>query len=285
MICRGLKNLLLACANIVFVLPAISATVGKFISEPGFVIYRDINLSDNKFSGIIEFKNFMDRRAEYNPSKGYIALNKNGETINIFSEQIIEIVYNSEINPTNIKTDSDIELYKSRKQRLMEASSTNQNIRSYLDPCISVMEENIEKFNMGNVLQNGIWVSKKEIREKEETAEEQEKLEKIRMGIIELISNIASKDMISSIRKQITNLEKMELKYAANQKLKNEIEVNLTKQLDAAKSEYINRVEAERQKNLAAEQALKARMEYAKQLQRAKEEENEKQKKLQSLGL
>ncbi len=61
--------------------------------------------------------------------------------------------------------------------------------------------------------------------------------------------------------------------------------MNLTKQLDAAKSEYINRVEAERQKNLAAEQALKARMEYAKQLQRAKEEENEKQKKLQSLGL
>lgn len=275
-----------------FLKPLAAQPIGKIVNESGIVIYRDESLSDNKFVRAITFKSFIDRRSEGNIDMGYIVFSQNEITKQVWAKNIVDIFFDRELNPNDLENENQFQEYLALKSKIEEASKINLVIQPFLEKVTSQMEDYISKYKNQNVLRNGKWISREQIRILKEKKDEEEKIQTQGSIIQDKIRNMNNLSDSMEIKKNIDDIAAFTTRYNENIEIKKGIVENLKKSYNSEVRNVERKIENQKKEAIALEKEKAALAEYEKMqriLQERQEAENKKEKekrdRMEALGL
>jgi len=269
----------------------IAQVPGKVVNEGGIAIFRDEEISDNQYVRAMNFKGYVDRRAENNINAGYILFFNDEAKKHVSSQNVIDIFLDEEMQPQNLENDYELKKYILLKSKVSSHLNINNIIKPLLEKICALIDANIEKYN-DNVLRSGKWFSRKELKDEQDKEEEKESIFQKTMKIRHRLESTKNLYSEPEIDRDIKDLKQQKIKFQSNEHVLSEAVDSLTKFKDTIYQNIKENILNEEKKKADLEKEKKARMEYEKlqELIRIKQVEEEtkkieKQRAIESLGL
>lgn len=269
-----------------------SQTPGKPINEEGIAIFRDEEISDDRYVRYMRFLNFIDRRAENNINAGYVIFCNDQLKKHVSSQNIIDVILNKEIHPKDLEDDNQLKNYELLKNRILNHAMINNVIQADLQSIASSMDEIISKYNRQYILRSGEWISRREIQDNLEREAEKDNILRKAKDIRANIEGTHDLQHIEDSTIQISELKKQTLKFSSNESIRAPIvnELLKVKQLkaqeieDNIKANEIHKMELEKQKNAEIENLRIQQIIENRKLE-MESKIKEKQQRIEALGL
>jgi hypothetical protein len=140
-------------------LDAPAQTRGRTENSPGIAIFKRYIWSPPTDLLAAEFVSYVDRRAEFQTSRGYIQfrLPKN-QVRQVNAEAVVDIVHFNEIGvSSDLLTPKDESALRDRLARAERLAAYSEEVAAIVGPYITALRNDLDQFSAGRIKQNGFW--------------------------------------------------------------------------------------------------------------------------------
>lgn len=195
------------------------AQIGQVSHDPGYVIYRDDELSGDQHARFFSFNSIIDRSAASGNGLGYMFFLGDGGRIKVNASSVVTTISRKDVIPSSLESQEDINNYRALYERLIEASRVNTAVSQKTAPILSVMQGNLKRLEQGEKLQNGKWLSPVDQLHQRRAIESDKEKDEITGKIKTIKARIASTNDSASAKAELEALKGMALKDSGNSSL------------------------------------------------------------------
>ncbi|MFY8216539.1 MAG: hypothetical protein ACOVMP_08050 [Chthoniobacterales bacterium] len=132
---------------------------GRTENSPGIAVFKRYIWSPPTDLLAAEFVSYVDRRAEFQTSRGYIQfrLPKN-QVRQVNAEAVVDIVHFNEIGvPSDLLTPKDELALRDRLAKAERLAAYSEEVGAIVGPYITALRNDLVQFSAGRIKQSGLW--------------------------------------------------------------------------------------------------------------------------------
>lgn len=134
-------------------------TRGRTENRPGIAVFKRYAWSPPNDLLAAEFQSYVDRRAEFQTSRGYIQFRlPQNQVRQVSGESVVDIVHFTDIGvPADLLTPQDELALRGRLEKAERLAAYSEAVAAIVDPYITALRNDLDQYSAGRVKQAGLW--------------------------------------------------------------------------------------------------------------------------------
>ncbi len=134
-------------------------TRGRLENSPGIAIFKRYAWSSPEDLLAAEFLSYVDRRAEFQTTRGYIQFRlPQNQVRQVGGESIVDIVHFSDLTtPINLLTAADERVMREKITKAEKLAAYSEGVAIIVGPYLTALKNDLAQFSSGRVKQDGAW--------------------------------------------------------------------------------------------------------------------------------
>jgi len=134
-------------------------TRGRTETSPGIAVFKRYQWSPPSDLLAAEFVSYVDRRAEFQTTRGYIQFRlPQNQVRQVNADAVVDIVHFNEIGvPADLLTPQDESAVRARLEKAERLAAYSEDVALIVDPYITALRNELDQYSAGRIKQNGLW--------------------------------------------------------------------------------------------------------------------------------